>query len=271
MIPFRCRRRDKTNTPVIRNEEIWTYAEMLVQDYKPSLLEEPAPINVVHFLESYLGATVEYQDIYFPKGSSPIAGATVFNDDRIKVFDREGLCTRTIEVSAGTIIIDNSTVEKGNKGYEAFTGLHEGGHFTIHPEVYRRDENQLCLFELQREGANVICCRKDSMFQRSYRRYLTPAEIREHQANVFAAFVAMPRQTFVPLATSLIRDAGFSGNIFVDDETWEGNLALEGICEKLSAAFGVSFTAAKIHLKELGMLMNYHQYEDLVAQQAVSY
>lgn len=271
MIPFRCRRRDKTNTPVIHNEEIWEYAEALVQDYKPILLEEPTAINVVHFLESYLGATVEYQDIYFPKGGSPIAGATVFNDDRIKVFDREGLCIRSIEVSAGTIIIDNSTVEKANKGYEAFTGLHEGGHFTIHPEVYRRNENQLCLFEPQRNGTNVVCCRKDTMFYHSYGRHLTPEQNREHQANVFAAFVAMPRQTFIPFASSLIQDAGFPGNIFVDDESWESDLALERICDNLSEAYGVSFTAAKIHLKELGMLMNTHQYADLMAQQAVSW
>ena len=272
MIPFRCKRRDKTRTPIVHNEEIWEYAEALVENYKPELLKEPRPINVVHFLESYLGATVEYQDIYFPKGSSPIAGATVFNNDRIKVFDREGLCTRTIEVSAGTIIIDNSTVEKGNKGYEAFTGLHEGGHFAIHPEVYRRNKDQLSLFEPQREGSNVVCCRKETMFCHSHGRHLTPEQNREHQANVFAAFVAMPRQTFIPFASSLIKNAGFSDNIFIydDDNFWESEVKLGYICETLSEAYGVSLTAAKIHLKELGMLMNIPQYEELMAQQAVS-
>lgn len=131
MIPFQCRLRDKTHTPIIRNEEIWDYAEALVADYKPELLREPTPINVPHFLESYLGATLDYKDIYFEKGESPIAGATVFNDDRIKVFNREGQCIDVIEVTAGTIIIDNATVQSGNKGYEAFTGLHEGGHLSL--------------------------------------------------------------------------------------------------------------------------------------------
>ena len=110
MIPFHCSNRDRTRTPLVHNEEIWDYAEALVRDYKPSLLTEPTPINVIHFLESYLGATVEYQDIYYGENEVPIAGATVFNDDCIRVFDRESQCTRIIEVSAGTIIIDNSTI-----------------------------------------------------------------------------------------------------------------------------------------------------------------
>lgn len=270
MIPFQCRLRDKTHTPIIRNEEIWDYAEALVADYKPELLREPTPINVPHFLESYLGATLDYKDIYFEKGESPIAGATVFNDDRIKVFNREGQCIDVIEVTAGTIIIDNATVQSGNKGYEAFTGLHEGGHFTMHPEVYRRNENQISLFEKPKDGSNVQCCRRDSMFRYSYGRRLTPPQNREHQANTFAAFVAMPRPTFVPMTKELIVGAGFTDGIFPhDDHDWESDWALEKICQQLADAFGVSFTAAKVHLKELGMLMNIHVYEELMAQTKV--
>ena len=272
MIPFKCRRRDKTRTPIIRNEDIWDYAESLVGDYKPALLKEPAPLNVPHFLESYLGATIDYQDIYFAKGEDPIAGATVFNDEIIRVFDREGMCTRTIEVAAGTIIIDNSTVTAGNKGYEAFTGLHEGGHFVMHPEVYQRNPNQICFFEQPKDGTAVVCCRKSAMFGRRWSgRHLTPEQNREHQANTFAAFTAMPRQTFIPVATGLIRDAGFSEGIFVNDERdWECDYALEKICNKLVEVYGVSFTAAKIHLKELGLLMNTYQYEEMKAQYGVA-
>lgn len=269
MIPFRCSNRDRTRTPVVHNEEIWDYAEALVRDYKPSLLTEPTPINVIHFLESYLGATVEYQDIYYGENEVPIAGATVFNDDCIRVFDRESQCTRIIEVSAGTIIIDNSTVEKGNKGFESFTGLHEGGHFAMHGEVYRRDANQSGLPESNSNGMHVVCCRKDLMFQ-SYGRKLTPEQNREHQANTFAAFIAMPRATFIPFAESLIREAGFSKGIFVyDDSEWESDYALEKICKAISVAFGVSFTAAKIHLKELGLLMKANRYNTPQALQAV--
>lgn len=272
MIPFRCRVRDKTHTPIVRNTDIWEYAEALVGDYKPALLKEPSEINVVHFLESYLGATIEYQDIFYNKGESPIAGATVFNDDVIRVFDREGMCTRTIEVSAGTIIIDNATVEKGNKGYEAFTCLHEGGHFSMHTEVYRYNENQICLFDTPKEGKTVVCCRKDTMFPSFSRdRRLTPEQSREHQANVFAAFVAMPRPTFIPFATELIQGAGFPDGIFVyDDTSWECDYALDKVCGDIVSTYGVSYTAARIHLKELDLMMSPHEYADRHSQISIA-
>jgi len=273
LIPFNCRRRDKTRTPIIRNQDVWEYAEALIGDYKPALLKEPAPLNVPHFLESYLGATIEYQDIYFERGGDPIAGATVFNDSLIQVFDRDGECIRAIEVAAGTIIIDNATVATGNKGFEAFTGLHEAGHFTMHPEVYRKDPNQICLFEQPKDGTAVVCCRKSTMFGRHWSgRRLTPEQNREHQANTFAAFAAMPRQTFIPLATELIRGEGCSDGIFpLDDGDWESYAAFERIANRLCETYGTSFTAVKIHLKELGLLMNIHEYEELKAQTAVSY
>lgn len=273
MIPFKCSKRDKTRTPILYNEDIWEYAEALIGDYKPSLLKEPAPLNVEHFLESYLGATIDYQDIFFAKGEDPIAGATVFNDDHIRVFDREGMCTRVIKVAAGTIIIDNSTVAAGNKGFEAFTGLHEGGHFTMHQEVYRHNPSQISFFEAPKDGSNLVCCRKSTMFGKSRwsARQLTPEQNREHQANTFAAFAAMPRQTFVPLAQSLICGAGFRNGVFVyDDKHWESDYALEQICNELVRAFGTSFTAVKIHLKELGLLLNVYQFENRTSQATVS-
>ena len=271
MIPFRWRIRDKTRTPIIRNEDIWEYAEMLVGDYRPSLLREPGPIPVEHFLESYLGASLDYQDIYFERGAQPIAGATVFNDERIRVFDREGQCTRVIEVSANTIIIDNSTVAAGNRGFAAFTGLHEGGHFTMHPEVYQLNPNQFCLFEPQKDGSGAVCCRRSSLSKRWCGK-LTPEQYREHQANTFAAFTAMPRQTFIPLAGELIRKAGYRDGIFVDVETdWECESYLEKICNELAGVYGMSFTAVKIHLRDLGLLMNLPQYLDYKDQLAVSF
>ena len=74
----------------------------------------------------------------------------------------------------------------------------------------------------------------------------------------------------LPRAESLIREAGFSKGIFVyDDSEWESDYALEKICKAISVAFGVSFTAAKIHLKELGLLMKANRYNTPQALQAV--
>ena len=270
MIEFRCKNRDKTFTPIVRNEEIWSYAEELVGEYKPQLLREPGKLKGIHFIESYLGATVDFQDIYYEEDSSPIIGATVFNDDRIRVFDREGACINTIEVCANTIILDNSIAKDGREGFANFTALHEGGHFCIHPGVYRKNPAQISLFAKGKEGNGVQCCRKaDLCGERSFHyrnKKLTPEMSREHQANVFAAFAAMPRQTFIPCAKELAKKEGFCDGIIVDEEDWESDAHRDKVIEALREIYGMSYSATKIHLKELGLLMNYHKYEELNSQ-----
>ena len=76
MIEFHCSKRDKTRTPILYNTEIWEYAEAVVGDYKPRLLKEPGKVNAIYFLESYLGASVDYQDIYYKEGESPFGAAS---------------------------------------------------------------------------------------------------------------------------------------------------------------------------------------------------
>ena len=84
MIEFGCNRYHKGDmTPIVTDLAIQDYAEAVLEDYKPKLLKTPGKINALHFLESYLGVTVDYKDIYYKEGESPIAGATVFNDSVI--------------------------------------------------------------------------------------------------------------------------------------------------------------------------------------------
>ena len=53
--------------------------------YKPALLHEPARINALHFVESYLGASVDAQDIKDAVPGMEIGGITVFKDAMIMV------------------------------------------------------------------------------------------------------------------------------------------------------------------------------------------
>ena len=89
MIEFHCKRHHPSdNTPIVYDSEIQEYAETVLGDYKPKLLKEAGKINALHFLESYCGADVDYQDIYYEENEDPIAGAAVFNEGYVKVFDR---------------------------------------------------------------------------------------------------------------------------------------------------------------------------------------
>lgn len=115
MIEFRPSRVDKkNNTPILKDVEIDDLAEMILYDYKPKLLKEPGPINYLHFLESYLGATIEFKDIYYD--DKPIWGATSFNDDEpLKVFDRENMCIKPEKLKRRTIVIDNYVMQEGKE------------------------------------------------------------------------------------------------------------------------------------------------------------
>ncbi len=263
MIPFKWHRRDARGVPIIRNRDIWTYAEALVGDYRPQLLRTPGALNVEHFLESYLGATIDYQDLYFGEDEDPIAGATVFHDDLIRVFDRDGMCVRLIPVAANTIIIDNETVRRGNKGFEAFTGLHEGGHFAMHGEVFRKDPGRPSFFGSPEDKGGVQCCRAAEIVRLQGQK--RPREkwrvFLEQQANSFAAFAAMPRQTFIPCAKRLIREAGFpEGLLPVEDRDWELYEAKQNLCHQLSELYGMSRTAVKVHLYALNLLIPWEDY-----------
>lgn len=275
MIEFQCNKRRKDQTPVISNDAINNYAELLLSDYKPKLLKEPGKINPYHFVESYLGATLDYQDIYYPE-DNPIAGATIFNDARIKVFDRENSRTATISVSADTILLDNDTMKEGSEGFALFTCLHEGGHFCMHPEVYKDDANQISLFsEENQKGKVVACCRsvlEGGLGKRP--QEWTELDWREHQANIFAASIAMPRATFISFTKELIHKAGYIDGIWVDEEkdvllggkiSWEAiqyYSVFEGIKMQIADTFGVSRSAAFVQMKKLGLYISKAQYAE---------
>lgn len=275
MIDFHCSKRHKDMTPIVKDKEIQEYAETLLMDYKPKLLKEPGKVNPIHFVESYLGAVVDYQDIYYPENTPAIAGATVFNDDHILVFDREKNRIKPIEVSANTVLIDNSTMEDGKEGFAAFTVLHEGGHLCIHPAVYRRMGGQLSMFDNRKDGDSVVCCRRASLENGCTRRarMTTQEEFREHQANVFAASIAMPRQTFVPAAQELIRKSGYKDGVYVMPTVmdWDYNFGICAIEETLSTLFGVSKAAANVHMRRLGLLMSEEDYLEQHRQIAVAF
>lgn len=279
MIEFHCQRYHRDDkTPIVTDQALQDYAEAVLGDYKPKLLKEPGKINAVHFLESYLGATVDYQDIYYEEGTSPIAGATVFNDDKVLIFDKENMCVRPIEVDAGTILIDNTTMQDGKEGFAQFTHLHESGHFLIHPAVYRRLNNQLTLFDFgmdSKPGNHVVICKRNSIGSQNEgkSKLVTQEDFREHQANTFAAAIAMPRQTFIPCAQEMIRKAGFSDGVWVESGVidWDYDLALSAILERLADTFGVSKAAAKVQLCRQHLYMTQPEYLQQNSQLAVAF
>ena len=253
MIRFKCSRCSYDMTPVISDKAIEEYARTLLYDYRPDQLNgAPKQLNAFHFVESYLGARIEYQDIYYEEGEKPILGMTCFAETQLKIFDRENLCTRCITVPANTIVIDNSVMEPGKEALANFTVLHEGGHFCMHRDVFEDG--------LRRNSPPEFCSRKKS--GKGRRRLRTQEDFREHQADVFAAAVALPADTFVPCATQIIKCIGFPDGVFVTGHKYDRlkRPDLDLMIANIADACGVSRSAVKIRLQRLGLLQDRLEY-----------
>lgn len=253
MIRFRYDRCSYDMTPVISDKGIEDYTRALLSDYRPALLSGiPTAINAFHFVESYLGARIEYQDIYYEEGQQPILGMTCFAETRVKVFDREHMCTKYITVPPNTIIIDNSVMEPGKEALANFTVLHEGGHFCMHRDVFEDG--------MRRSDPPEFCSRKKTGSAR--KRLRTQEDFREHQADVFAAAVALPADTLVPCATQMIRCMGFPDGVFVTGHKYDRRKKpeLDRLIGNLADTCGVSRSAVKIRLQRLGLLQDRLEY-----------
>ena len=259
MIKFRWGRVDKRNhnTPVIKDAEIEALAEMLLRDYKPQQLKEPGKIKFEHFLESYLGADLDYRHIYYEENEGRILGATAFNREELLVFDKENMRIDKNTIEKNTIVLDFYVTEEGREGLERFTGLHEGGHFWMHQGVYAKNDRQMSLFE--NDGLRpVTCCRKTDIesFGKG-RGYRTAEQWREHQADYFASAIAMPNATFIPVVQEVLGSYGITdGRIIEDagrDEYCLARVMLPGI---LANIYGVSRVAAYVKLRKLGLAVD---------------
>ena len=265
MIDFDCSKRAKDGTPIIHDTDIHDYAEALLAEYKGGkYLKEPGKLKPEHFAESYLGATIEPQDIYYEEGEPPIWGAAVFNNEYVRVFDRENKTVKSVAVRENTILLDNATLADGMEGFADFTVLHESGHLCLHQAVYRRAANQFSLFDgMDISPRSVVCCRKNVLDGGKRGKLITEEDHREHQANVFAAALSMPRPTFIPTAQEIIRSLGFKDGICVvpSEIGWDYNFVDVALIERLVDIFGRSKTATRIQLQRYGLMMDEMEYE----------
>ena len=259
MIKFSCSRTSEDMTPVIRDIDISKFAEKVLYDYRPELLNmslygndpffEPELLNPYDFAEHYLGADIEVHDIYTESSDEVIAGAAIFNRQKVKVFDREKQRTRNITVDPNTIILDTETVDKWRHEFEFFTIMHEAGHLMLHQKVYRNEP----------EENKALCMR--SNIGRSRGDLRTSEDFREHQANTFAASMLMPPRVFIPyVQAQMQKNRRFreEGIMATYDFAWGDaryGYYLE-IANRTSRQFGVSSRAVKVQMAKYGLRAN---------------
>ncbi|GAB6152013.1 hypothetical protein JCM17380_07630 [Desulfosporosinus burensis] len=254
MLEFSWRKKDKNNVPVMSAKEMDELAELLIMDYKPTLIKEPQPINYEHFLELYLGVNLRYTDI---TANATILGMIAFDDGRVQVYDNELGCETSIEITEGTVMIDNHLLASDKIGRLRFTALHEGGgHWWCHRGVYARNKGQLSLdFIDNQHQHSVIKCRVNSVENFAYRRHTTSEDWMEYQADYMASAIAMPKTPFKVMAEQLLNQAGIRNKRIVVGEDAETDLFARRDFPLLVAnVFEVSRQAAEIKLKNFGYI-----------------
>ena len=75
-----------SQVPYITNEALDSYAEELVRDFAPNVLESPGILDVDRFLEYYLRLSVDYRRICLNRN---VLGITAFNDGVVDVMCEE--------------------------------------------------------------------------------------------------------------------------------------------------------------------------------------
>ena len=253
MIRFNCPNRKNDGTPVICDLDVMAFAETQVGDYKPELLNTPGKINALHFVENYLNASVEGHNIKYVVPGMEINGITVFKDAVIKI--REDNMDVDKLFPAGAIIIDQGLMLWEN-GYTQFTICHEGGHFCMHYPTFCGQD-----IVAARSVMDKIMCRSTVLeTDRQENRKWIERDFMEHQANVYAAAVLMPRPTFVPFVMDLNRKAGYKDGIFMRptiDPFFQYRhwyTYLEEIGRAIAETYGVSESAAFVHMKRCGLI-----------------
>jgi Zn-dependent peptidase ImmA (M78 family) len=147
-------------------------------------------------------------------------------------------------------------MEPGKEGLALFTGFHEGGHLVMHWDVFVNKDGYP--YERTIDEAAVLCCRRENIESFGFgKKERTASEWREHQADYFAAAIAMPNATFRPFVNGIMRENNYYKGYIktgIDDEL--DILANDLLPEYISETYGVSKRAARIKLRKAGFVGN---------------
>ena len=253
--------RENHNTPILFDREIDDFAHEILSEYRPELLREPGAIDFQHFLESYLGMQIDFMDLYSKDPDRPILAMTVFKKSRVRVFDKENGCVRKITVPGRMVIIDNAVMEPGRESLALFSGMHEGGHITMHWHVHTGETLDGYVYdpdyECDESIESLVCCRRENIeSDEKPRKIRTAMEWREHHADYFAAAITMPNRTFMPFVRSLLRGNGcYKASVTLGRDSDLDILVDDIIPDAINEVYGVSKRAARIKLRKAGFVL----------------
>ena len=219
-------------------------AREFLSEYAPNALTKAEPVGISSIAEEHLGLTLKYQNLS-PNGE--ISGLVTFGDTEYDCYDRMFRPVK-LEIADGTILIDVSLSKEISYPRRRYTIAHEVSHRLLH-RSYRSPSNKQ--FSFRGKHGALIACRAGNI-ERPYDDggTKTDPEWEEWQADALAAAILMPKDTFGPLAETMIHSR--TGTRFLSQAT--PREIRQDIIKRIAGAFVVSHRATEIRLKHLKLM-----------------
>ena len=228
---------------ILYKEDIEQIATDTLKEFSPQNLDYPSALDMDSFLVDHLGLLLKERYLGIP-GKESVLGLTVMCDSA-DVVTLDNRCRPTVvEENYGTVVISTALNSVNNKGRKRYTKIHEGAHWLLHKDYYRKLEGS------SHPGSGVVACRNVERYipkQRDEKDWI------EWQADALAASILMPRTVFYQYCRELLRHAGVPRG-YLNEGNYGDKLIFQEIVPDLMTAFGVSSRAAQIRMVHLGLI-----------------
>jgi len=250
-------RKKSNGVPILSKDEIDDYAEIILHDFKPELLRTPQPTPVEDVVELYLDLSVDYHNLSPDKS---VLGMIAFNDGYVEVYD-ENNKKQFLEVSEGTVFVDNSLLDDDQRGRCRFTFGHEPGHWLFHRHKYVINKDQMSIFDFFEEPQDeqqkvYVKCHKNNVGKISRRNggFHDDDDWMEWQADYFSSAMLMPKKIFKLAANEVMGRLGLKQDYFHSTHPSISFMNARMIASSLAQTFDVSFQASAVRLYKLGYI-----------------
>ena len=214
--------------PLLSDRVIELDAVALIRDFNPSLLSDPAPVDIERFAESYLQLSIDFNWL---SHNQTLLGRMIFCDTIIPVYDPYAKRAEDFPARASTMIIDNSLIDK--EALLRSTIAHECGHAIYHRSYYGRKKTQ-----------TAACTVSDIRIQTDAHQLTTDHDWLKHHAKRFSAAILMP----YPAVRNVCKSYSDHLTLWYKNEP---QLCNRLAANRLASVFKVSYAAAQIRMNQL--------------------
>lgn len=232
----------KNGMYLLKKTDFDDIATQVLTEYMPSVFQYPQPTDIEYLAQECLYLDIKHENI-MPDGR--VLGMIAFADTEFDTIGYEDE-KKTIELEAGTILIDMSLIGTENQARKRFTEAHETSHWICHRSFHSPTNRQYDF----RMNKSLVACRTENI--ESYRKNKNGySSDEEWQADSLAAALLMPKNTFSEAVKYALRNQGNHRGYLIPKQ--DDRIAKRVIAE-VANVFDVSFRAAQIRMIHLGFV-----------------